>query len=149
MFSLNILGRMVRCPPGVFFPVLLAPLLGACDPCAGLGSCAAPQIRYEGRVEKLYPGGPAAGLRVEFIRTGGVGLSMNRIETETGEDGRFRLALDAEAEGEVIGDLVIHLPPPIEPEVIEDVRLRTSRVPGDVLFLDTWKVPYPHLAYEA
>jgi 5-hydroxyisourate hydrolase-like protein (transthyretin family) len=129
--------------------VLLAMLVAACDPCSGIGQCAAPQVRYDGELTRGYPGGPADGVRVEFVRTGGVALEADVLGTETDRDGWFRLQGPARGEGEVVGELRFHPPAPLPPVRIEGVRLTTTRAAGEAMFAGTWSIPFPHLPYEA
>lgn len=132
--------------------LLLLPLLTtACDPCSALGSCGAPQVRYEGRLEKAFgpAAGPAGDVRVKFVRTGGVELESDTVGARSGPDGRFLLEARAEAEGQVVGDLWIYPPEPVEPVRVEGVRMATSRAPGEVRTLGEWKVAFPYFAYQA
>jgi hypothetical protein len=125
-------------------------VLGSCDGgCLGIGPCETPTVRYEGLIEKAYPGGPAPGVEVVFIRTGGVSLESDSISARTNEQGRFRLEIGATQTGEVRGDLLIYPPVSGSQPTRSPVRIEAVRTPGDITFLGKWAVPYPHLPYEA
>jgi hypothetical protein len=132
----------------LLFALLLPPMAG-CETCLGVEACDAPVVRYEGVVEKSYPGGPAPGVVVDFVRTDGVALDADSARVLTDAQGRFRLEIPASVTGEVVGELVIHSPSAGVPPTREKVQMRAGRSPGDILFLGRWTVPYPHLPYEA
>jgi hypothetical protein len=130
-------------------PLLLL-VTAACDPCAGVGTCSVPQVRYEGILNKLFanPPGPAEGIRVKFVRTAGVEIEADSLVGRSDAEGRFRLEGRTRGEGEVSGNLWIYPPDTIAPVRVEGVRMLTSRVPGDLRRLGEWKVPYPHFSYQ-
>jgi hypothetical protein len=76
-----------------------------------------------------------AGLLVEFDRTGGIPVQPSHFESRTNEVGRFALNPMPGAEGQVVGDLTIHPPPPFAAFVVRGVQLRTSDSVG---FLGRW-----------
>lgn len=128
----------------------LPALLAGCDPCSGVGACGAPRIRYEGNVSRAFghPAGPAEGVRVVFVRTGGVALEGDSLVASTDRAGRFLLEARAVEEGEVTGELRLHPPSPLPPVVAKGVRMSTTRAPGELRRLGDWKVGYPHLSYQ-
>jgi hypothetical protein len=129
--------------------MVLALGLAGCDPCQGIGSCGDPVMRSEGRVLKQYPAEPAEGIRVDFVRTRGVGIEGDTLTAFTDRDGRFRFESGAAGNGTATGRLVLYPPAPLPPVTVEDVALVATRAPGERRFLGEWKVPYPHLPYEA
>jgi 5-hydroxyisourate hydrolase-like protein (transthyretin family) len=132
------------------FLILLVPLFAAaCDPCGGIGLCGAPQVRYDGELLRRYPAGPADGIRVDFVRSGGAALESDVLTAETDRSGRFRLQGEARDEGVVVGTLRFHPPAPLEPVRIEGVRLTTTRAAGEARFAGSWSIELPHLPYEA
>ena len=141
-------GDMIR----RLLPLALLLLGGACDPCTGIGSCVAPQVRYDGIVRRGQGVGrpllPAEGLVVKFVPTGGVALRSDTVEGRTDSEGRFRLEADAAASGTVTGDLLIYPPAPLPPERFEGLTMHTSRGAGDLRRLGEWQVPYPHVGYQ-
>jgi hypothetical protein len=129
---------------------LLLPFLAGCDPCSGLGSCGAPRVRYEGTVLRkfAYDPGPAGGVEVKFVRTGGVSLVADTVVARTDADGRFLLEAEARDEGQVTGDLWIYPPRPGPPVHEKGLRLATSRAPGEVRPLGEYRVVYPYLGLQ-
>lgn len=128
----------------------MALLVAACDPCTGVGSCVAPQLRYEGVLTRKfgYPaGGPAEAVTVKFVRTGGVQLESDTLVATSDAKGRFLIEGRATREGQVIGDLVIMPPGPIEPIRERGLQLATTRAPGEVLRLREREIPYPYFSY--
>lgn len=143
--ALSTLLMILKSP---FFVLLLPLLVSACDPCTGLGRCGSPQIRYEGELTRQYSEAPADGIRVEFVRTGGVALEEAVIVAETNRDGLFHLHGRALASGEVVGDLFFYPPPPLARVQVEDVRLTTAEAAGELRFAGSWSIPFPYLPYE-
>ncbi|HEV2733681.1 MAG TPA: hypothetical protein VGV85_02545 [Longimicrobiaceae bacterium] len=123
-------------------------LAAACDPCAGIGTCVEPQLRYTGVVTSLLPDYPAREVRVEFVRRSGVGLADTRITAVSDSAGVFVLEGRAQAEGTVTGDLVFYPPSPIAPVTIGGVEMSTARAPGELRRLGTWRIEYPFFAYK-
>lgn len=123
--------------------------LAACDPCTGLGSCDTAQVRYQGFLTRSigFPKGPAEGVVVRFVRTGGVRLESDTLTTRSDSTGRFVLESRAREEGQVTGDLWVYPPSPIAP-VRVPVRMATSRAPGEVLQLGEVGIAYPYFGYE-
>ncbi|HEX2187623.1 MAG TPA: hypothetical protein VHG51_01935 [Longimicrobiaceae bacterium] len=128
--------------------LLVLAATAACDPCAGVGTCVAPQVRYTGTVTTLFPDYPARGVPVEFVRTGGVSLDDPTLTAVSDSAGRFVLEGRAADEGTVVGRLVFHPPAPIAPVTIENVSMTTARAPGELRLLGTWMVQYPFFAYK-
>jgi hypothetical protein len=128
--------------------LLLLVLAAACDPCAGIGACAEPQLRYKGVVTTLFPDYPARDVRVEFVRRSGVGLDDAKLTAVSDSAGVFVLEGRAQAEGTVTGDLVFYPPSPIAPVVVGGVVMSTARAPGELRRLGTWMIPYPFFAYK-
>lgn len=136
-------GMMLR-----WLSLLLLVLSAACDPCAGIGACAEPQLRYTGIVTTLFPDYPARDVRVEFVRRGGVGLADAKLTAVSDSAGVFVLEGRAQEEGKVTGDLVFYPPSPIAPVTITDVEMSTARAPGELRRLGTWMIQYPFFAYK-
>jgi hypothetical protein len=75
------------------------------------------------------------GASVEFRRTGGIDYYMNSIDQVfTGRtDGSGRLALfdinvHAIGLGDLVGDLIVHLPAPLKPDTVQGVRLTATQL---------------------
>ncbi|MEW5927533.1 MAG: hypothetical protein AB1941_08610 [Gemmatimonadota bacterium] len=127
--------------------LLLLALAAACDPCAGVGACVEPQVRYTGLVTSLFPDFPARGVRVEFVRTSGVELEDARIVAVADSLGNFVLEGRTRDEGTVTGELTFFPPAPIRPVTVGGVEMSTARAAGELRRLGTWRVEYPFFAY--
>jgi hypothetical protein len=102
------------------------------------------QARYVG---ELFDRGSllsAAGVRVEFRRTGGI------AGTDSGatsiEGGRFLIAPGTTGAGEIVGDLYFNFRPPRAPEVVRGLHLRTFD-DDSLRYLQRWGVG-PSLQYQ-
>jgi hypothetical protein len=134
------------------FPGLLAllPLLlssAGCDPCFGTLACTGePRISYEGELIQQFTtfGDPAAGVQVEFIRTGGARLTADTLKAVSDSTGRFRLETLAREQGTVRGDLVIRPGPFVGSMRVRDLELTTTAARGEVRHLGSWHVPHLH-----
>lgn len=135
-------GMMLR-----WLSLLLLALTAACDPCAGIGACVEPQVRYTGLVTSLFPDFPARGVRVEFVRTSGVELEDAKIVAVADSLGNFVLEGRTRDEGTVTGELTFFPPSPIRPVTVGGVAMSTARAPGELRRLGTWRVEYPFFAY--
>jgi hypothetical protein len=102
-------------------------------------------ISYRGEIVWLPDLDPAPGIELEFRRTGGIELVKDRIVMRTDQGGSFILQVGPrdEQEGEVVGELIVRPPPPLEPYVVPGLRLSTSAVDGELRFLGRWVVGPP------
>jgi hypothetical protein len=102
-------------------------------------------ISYRGELVWLRDWTPAQGVEVEFRRTAGIELVQERIMIRTDDNGNFvvQAAPLNEQEGEVVGELIIRPPPPLEPVVVPGLRLSTSAVDGELRFLGRWAIGEP------
>jgi hypothetical protein len=69
---------------------------------------------------------PLADVAVVFERTGGVAANPTRVATRTLADGRFGFTLPTDAEGDVVGDLLVSVPGAATPTRLPGVRLRSA-----------------------
>jgi hypothetical protein len=121
--------------------LLLPPLAAGCDPCAGVSVCGDSHITYQGQLVIHLSGEAAAGVRVDFVRTGGIDVSPSELSVVTDELGRFRLELEPAGPGHVEGWISFHPPPPYAQYAFgEPIRLATSRAAGDVRSLGSWGI---------
>ena len=91
-------------------------------------------------------GQPApAGLRVQFVRRGGIAVTPDSALSQTDDSGRFRLLLDASGPGDVIGDVTVGLPPPFGPDTLRGVRI-ASFASDEIRVVAGWGVG-PSLQY--
>jgi|GEM_PF-3962115 len=97
-----------------------------------------------------FPGRPAAGVEVEFRRTGGAPLFSDTVRSRTDAHGNFTFPLalfNPYQGGEVTGEIVVRPPPPYRQTVVRSVRL--SAFEGDEMRpLGSWRVEAPrYLSY--
>lgn len=112
--------------------LLGAPLLTACEPCAGTANCStAPRVSYSGRTVVYRENRPIGGVTLEFARTGGAELTGGRLVATSDGDGWFRLVGEVAGEGDVVGDLTVRPPAPFGAYTVPGVRLRQTSVRGD------------------
>ncbi len=134
-----------------------APLLAACDPCAGVASCQqSPRLGVSGQIvdrgnpteaERLAgvavpPPAPSRGVRVEVVRTDGVEVDVPGAVATTDDNGWWAVSIPARDEGGVTVDVVV-TPPGGLGYRVRGVNLRTSRKRGDGNVLGRWtREPY-------
>ena len=116
--------------------VCVAAALGGCSECAGTPSCdGEPEASASAQVINHKSGAPVAGVRVRFVRTGGVETTGDTAYATTDDDGYFTLRLGSVYIGPVIGTLTFTPPAPLLPHEAPDVSFATSRRRGDGVFL--------------
>ncbi|MBT6373242.1 MAG: hypothetical protein HOJ74_00815 [Gemmatimonadales bacterium] len=125
----------------------MAAVVGAgCDPCQELTECFVDaHVSAEGSLVQSDSGEGVAGVSVDFIRIGGVGLAVDSVHVETDGSGRYVLRIEAEDAGNADFRAVVS-PPGREPYPIPSVVLPTSVVRGDALDLGRWVVD-PFIGY--
>jgi hypothetical protein len=145
-------GRAVSGSRALIGVLVLLTGAAACDPCTGVGSCTGPRVRYQGQLVRGIGLGlepvPAETVTVKFVPAGGVELEQDELVARSDMAGKFMLEGRARAEGESWGDLWIYPPAPAAPVNVGEVRMTTSRAPGELHALGTWKIPYPYLGYQ-
>lgn len=103
-----------------------------CSPCAGTSECRTDaRVAYTGRMIERSTERGVGGVQLTFVRTGGVELAQDSITTTSDGDGFFTFAVDADAEGEVVGTLSVTPAAPRQPYTVSGIRLRTTTVHGD------------------
>jgi len=106
--------------------------LEACDPCSGIIGCSGPaRMSVEGQVIVRESGAAVRGVALTFVRTDGVGLATDSVQTTTDAAGRFQLVTDAAAVGDVAGDLVVTPPAPWQPYTVSGLHFSTSTIRGE------------------
>ena len=128
--------------------------LAACDPCAGVASCAegarvgaGGQIVDRGNPTNINgdilsgatipQAPPVAGVRVEVIPTGGVSVGVASAVATTDGTGWWHVSIPASAEGGVTADIVV-TPPGGGGYRVHGVSLRASTTRGDGTVLGRW-----------
>ncbi len=94
-------------------------------------------LPYVGEIYARGSGIRPAGIDVEFRRTGGIPTDPDSFVVATNADGRFPFLLTPEADGEVVGDLVIRPPAPQVPETIPALRMSTADT-DQLILLGVW-----------
>ncbi|MBT7691597.1 MAG: hypothetical protein HN750_06225, partial [Gemmatimonadales bacterium] len=100
----------------------MAAVVGAgCDPCQELTECFVDaHVSAEGSLVQSGSGEGVAGVSVDFIRIGGVGLAVDSVHVETDGSGRYVLRIEAEDAGNADFRAVVS-PPGREPYPIPSV----------------------------
>ena len=116
--------------------IMAAMLLGglalpACNPCFGVEACSTdPQLNYTGRVMDRETGVAMPGVKISYIRTGGVEMDHDTLRATSDEDGFFTLHADAAEVGWVDGQFVVE--PTDKPSyLVPEVRLHAQRRGGE------------------
>jgi hypothetical protein len=123
-------------------PLCFIPLFG-CDPCWGVQSCGAAQLRYSGHLLDSYLQAPVANARVEFVPAPGSRQS-DPISARTDSLGFFTLDSPADAAGEVRGELRVFFEDTAQVDLIPSLQISTSPTEADVRTLGTFVVDWPH-----
>jgi hypothetical protein len=100
----------------------------------------APHISYVGEIFYTDTKKPAAGVEVEFRRTGGITVEPDTFVVRSNDAGRFPLFMTPQGEGEVTGDLLIRPPEPSRALVIRGVRLATLIGGNDIRLIGVWGI---------
>ena len=129
---------------GRTWPVLLLVLvLPACDPCAGVLSCGDPEIAYRGTLLMRHSGAPVVDARVEFVASGGVGLTEPAV-ARTDSAGIFVLEGATESRGQVSGVVRIYYSDGMLVDSIPGLVLSATRG-GDSHNLGPIPIAWPHI----
>lgn len=88
-----------------------APLLASCEPCGTLTGCSdRPNFTVVGRLLREESAEPVVNARIDFVRTGGVGLVVDSARDLTDENGVFSIHIDGLSAGLVNGEMVVRSP---------------------------------------
>jgi hypothetical protein len=111
--------------------------LAACDPCFGTVECrTAPLLVASGQIVRAEDGHGVRDVRVDLIRSGGVGLAADSGSAITDVDGFWRVAIPANAIGSVTADFAVTSPD--ASYRVYGVALRTNTRAGESNLLDRW-----------
>ncbi len=102
-----------------------------------------PHISYVGELRYADSGERAAGVEVEFRRTGGIPVRPDTTIVRTDQFGRFPLFLEPvpRQDGEVTGTILVRPRAPYEAFTIPEVRMPTRRGVNDIRLLGVWEIP--------
>jgi hypothetical protein len=123
--------------------IVVAIAATACEPCAGMGNCyGEPRFTVTGSLRHDSTGARVSRARIDFVRTGGVGLVADSTRVLTDDRGNFVLSVVAAVAGNVEGEFVVRSPeqsplPPYEYRIV-DQRLGTSPLRGDAHVFLPW-----------
>jgi hypothetical protein len=84
-------------------------------------------LLWSGEVYRRGSNAHIAGIPVDFARTGGIAVTPDHFTVSTNDIGLFPIQPIPSTEGELIGDVTIHSPPPFSPAVIRGVRVTTQQ----------------------
>jgi hypothetical protein len=128
--------------------LVAASVAAGCDPCSGLATCTTgPRLLLEGSLIRHLTGAPQGGVRVDVIRTGGVGLAADSVSTTTNAQGHWSVAIPASAAGDVSVDIEVRSPDWGQYRVRAQQFSTTDRA-GDGHVLGPWVVD-PYFPYAA
>jgi hypothetical protein len=103
-------------------------------------------VSYQGEIFDRRSDEPVARADVTVLRRGGVALERDSFTVRTDERGAFLFESTAPEEGEVVVDVRVAPPTPMQGTELRGVRLLPSRE-GDVRFLRRLYVDPPYLPY--
>jgi len=112
--------------------------LVACDPCAGIASCSnGAYLAAAGQIVEAGNGHGVDGVRLDFIRVGGIGVEADSVSTTTSEGGFWQVEFAPASAGELLVDVRVS-PPGEEAYVIRNLALRSRLHGGDANLNQRW-----------
>lgn len=118
--------------------VALGLAIAACDPCAGVASCArGDYLAAAGQVVEAGTGDGVDGVRLDFIRSGGVEVSADSLSTVTRDGGFWDVEFSPSSAGELLVDVRVS-PPGELPYVVHNIALQTRLHGGDANLNERW-----------
>jgi 5-hydroxyisourate hydrolase-like protein (transthyretin family) len=116
----------------------------ACDPCTGVVGCTvSSHVGASGRVLNEADGSPAAGIPIDFVRTGGVALERDSMRVVTDREGQFEFDVTASATGAATGYFRVH-PADSAAYRVTGLELSTSNRKGEARTFGPWTTR-PHV----
>lgn len=88
-----------------------------------------PHLPYEASFYHRGSGRPAAGVEVEFRRTGGIAVEPDTFRVTTDIWGAVKLRPETQSVGELVGEIEVFPTPPHRPYVIRNLRMPTFLTP--------------------
>jgi hypothetical protein len=118
----------------------------ACDPCAGVASCANGRyLAAVGQIVDGYSGKGIAGVRIDVVRTAGVQVGTDSLSAVTDDGGFWRVEFAPDSSGTMFADIRVS-PPNYPPYLLRQIRLETKSHNGDANLNERW-VPYLYFKY--
>jgi hypothetical protein len=118
-----------------------------CDPCSGIASCARGDfLAAAGQVVEAGTGNGIDGVRLDFIRVGGVDVSVDSLSTVTHGGGYWEVEFTPSSAGELQADVRVS-PPGEAPYVIRSLPLQTRPHGGDANLNQRWvtRLYFPYM----
>jgi hypothetical protein len=110
----------------------------ACDPCTGIASCArGDYLAASGQIVEAWTGHGVPGVRLDFIRVGGIEVGADSLAATTSDDGFWDVEFAPSTAGDLILDVRVS-PPGEEPYLIRNLVLRTREHGGDANLNQRW-----------
>lgn len=109
-----------------------------CDPCSGIASCARGDfLAASGQVVEAGTGRGVDGVRLDFVRVGGIALSADSLSTTTHGGGFWSLEFSPTSSGQLRVDVRVSAPGEA-PYVIRNLPLETKLHGGDANLNQRW-----------
>jgi hypothetical protein len=130
------MNRLALLTSATFVAICLA--TSACDPCAGIASCArGDYLAASGQMVDAGTGHGVDGVRLDFIRRGGVEVSADSLTTVSASGGFWDVEFAPSSAGELLVDVRVS-PPGEEPYLIRNLALQTRLHGGDANLNQRW-----------
>ena len=142
----NLVGNLIVRPPApelpeTIFAVTMPPLDTNQLVLIGIWSYGY-ALNYAGELFYQHTGLLADSVAVEFRRTGGLAISPDTFTAQTNSVGRFAIEATAPGPGQVVAELIVHLPSPQAPDTITGVVI-TTFASDQMRFLGRWAIGPP------
>lgn len=130
-------GSLSRACLGIASAMLIG-TLAACDPCAGVVSCASnAYLSATGQLVDPNTRLGVDGVRVMAVRVGGIGVARDSLSTVTSDGGFWRLEFEPQAAGSLDVDFIV-TPPSDSAFRLHSVHLTTREHRGDANLNERW-----------
>jgi hypothetical protein len=111
-----------------------------CDPCSGMARCGGPYLSATGQIVDPDGGAAIDGVRIDVVRTGGIGVGVDSVSTVTAGGGFWRVELTPHDSGTLVADVQVSAPG-VPSYRLHGMRLETRAHAGDSNVNDRW-APY-------
>jgi hypothetical protein len=128
-----------RLVQAVLVGTVAAAALG-CDPCTGMAQCGGPYLAAAGQIVDPDGGAGIDGVRVDVVRTGGIGVDVDSVSAVTTRGGFWHVALSPHETGTLVADVQVSAPG-VPSYRMHEVQLTTRAHAGDSNGNERW-APY-------
>jgi hypothetical protein len=141
----HVIRRLRRLMLGAALVLPLA--VGACDPCTGVARCGGgtSYLAATGRIVDRVTGAGIDGVRLDVVRTSGIGVDEDSLAAVTANGGFWRVEFAPREGGALIVDVQV-APPGLPAYRVRGVPLHTRANGGDANLNATW-VTRPYFNY--